>query len=59
MSKDPKKRAKALERVCGQIHRGLVRQELCGFDASSSGLTACLAILQANSICLASMGMPL
>ena len=55
-SKDSRKRSKALGRVCGQIHRGLARQELCGFDASSSGLTACFALLQASNICLASMG---
>lgn len=55
-SKDPKKRLKALEKVCSQISRGLARSELCGFDASASGLTTCFAIVQANKICLASAG---
>ena len=55
-SKDPKRRLKALESMCGQIDRGLARQELCRFDASSSGLTACFAILQGNRICLATLG---
>jgi len=56
-SKDPKRRLKALESVCGQIDRGLARVELCSFDASSSGLTACFGILQGNQICLATLGM--
>jgi serine/threonine protein phosphatase PrpC len=56
-SKDPKRRLKALESVCGQIDRGLARLELCSFDASSSGLTACFGILQGNQICLATLGM--
>lgn len=55
-SKDPKRRLKALESVCGQIDRGLARAELCSFDASSSGLTACFGILQGNQICLATLG---
>ncbi len=55
-SKDPKRRLKALESVCGQIDRGLARVELCSFDASSSGLTACFGILQGNQICLATLG---
>ena len=55
-SKDSKKRLKALESVCTQIDRGLARAELCGFDASSSGLTACLGIVQSNKLCLASIG---
>ena len=56
-SKDPKRRLKALESVCGQIDRGLARAELCSFDASSSGLTACFGILQGNQICLVTLGM--
>ncbi|KAA6418503.1 MAG: DNA-binding phosphatase 1 [Trebouxia sp. A1-2] len=56
VSKDPKRRLKALESVCGQIDRGLARVELCSFDASSSGLTACFGILQGNQICLATLG---
>ena len=56
-SKDPKRRLKALESVCGQIDRGLARVELCSFDASSSGLTACFGILLGNQICLATLGM--
>ena len=56
-SKDPRRRLKALESVCGQIDRGLARVELCSFDASSSGLTACFGILQGNQICLATLGM--
>ncbi|DBA83614.1 hypothetical protein WJX77_004133 [Trebouxia sp. C0004] len=55
-SKDPKRRLKALESVCGQIDRGLARAELCSFDASSSGLTACFGILQGKQICLATLG---
>lgn len=56
VSKDPKRRLKALESVCGQIDRGLARLELCSFDASSSGLTACFGILQGNQICLVTLG---
>lgn len=56
-SKDPKKRSRALESVCSQIYRGLARSELCGFDASSSGLAACFGIVQGNKLCLAAMGM--
>lgn len=56
-SKDAKRRLKALESVCNQIDRGLARQELCGFDASSSGLTACFGVLQGDKICLATLGM--
>lgn len=55
-SKDPKRRLRALESVCGQIHRGLARPELCGFDTSSSGLAACFGIVQGNKLCLAAMG---
>lgn len=55
-SKDPKRRSRALESVCGQIHRGLARPELCGFDATSSGLAACFGIVQDNKLCLAAVG---
>lgn len=58
VAKDPRRRLKALESVCGQIQRGLARQELCGFDASSSGLATCCALLQGDRLCVATIGRP-
>lgn len=55
-SKDPKRRLKALESVCAQIDRGLARPELCGFDASCSGLATCCILLQGNRLCIATIG---
>lgn len=55
-SKDPKRRLKALESVCAQIARGLARQELCGFDATASGLASCCAHLQGDRLSVATIG---